>query len=90
MDSTNAARPINVLDCYLDENSHIVSDNVDNIQPSITSFSGDISYGLKVAYNRDLNTNDLQDQRLYVNSVIQICVMSSTVDFVGGGFEEGN
>jgi hypothetical protein len=47
---------------------------------------GDISNGLKVAYSRDLNTNDLQDKQFYGNSVIQICFMSSLQAFVGGGF----
>ena len=66
-DSTDTARPVKVRDCYLDQNSKIVTDNVNNIMPSVTGFFGDISYGLKVAYNRDLNTNDLQDKRFYKN-----------------------
>lgn len=44
-----------------------MKDDVDNIMPSITSFWGDTSYGMKIAYNRALNTNDLQDRRLYKN-----------------------
>lgn len=54
--------------------------------PSVTDFWGDITYGMKMAYNRDLNTNDLQDKRFYRNEVIQVCFMSSGTDFVGGGF----
>lgn len=65
-------------------------DDVSNIMPSVTDFWGDISYGLKMAYNRDLNTNDLQDKRFYRNEVIQICFMSSMSAFVGGGYETGN
>jgi hypothetical protein len=56
VDDTNAASPVKVKDCYLDQNSNIVYDDVNSIQPSITSFKGDISNGLKVAYNRDLAT----------------------------------
>lgn len=58
--------------------------------PSVTNFWGDISYGMKIAYNRDLNTNDLQDKRFYINDVIQICFMSSLTPFIGGGYEQGN
>jgi hypothetical protein len=67
VDSTNAANPVSVNDCYLDENGYIVYDDVSNIQPSITSFTGDISYGMKMAYNRDLNTDDQEDKRFYPN-----------------------
>ena len=66
-DNTDWARPVKVRDCYLDQNSHIVTDNANNIMPSVTGFWGDISIGMKVAYNRDLNTNDLQDKRFYRN-----------------------
>ena len=90
VDQTNAANPVKVHDCYLDENSNIVYDDVSNIQPSVTSFTGDISYGLKVAYNRDLNTNDLEDKRFYPNEIIQVCFMSSLETFVGGGYEQGH
>ena len=65
-------------------------DDVNNIQPSVTAFTGDISFGLKMAYNRDLNTGDGEDIRFYPNEVIQICFMSSTADFVGGGHEIGH
>ena len=74
----------------MDENSNIVNDDVSNIQPSVTSFTGDISYGLKIAYNRDLNTNDLEDKRFYPNEIIQLCFISSLEDFVGGGYEQGH
>lgn len=58
--------------------------------PSVTAYWGDASYGIKIAYNRDLNTNDLQDVRLYENSIIQVCFISSMQTFVGGGYEKGN
>ena len=90
MDQTNAANPVQVRDCYLDENSNIVYDDVANIQPSVTTFTGDISFGLKMAYNRDLNTNDLEDKRFYQNEIIQVCFMSSLENFVGGGYEKGH
>ncbi len=41
---------------------------------------------MKIAYSRDINTNDLQDKQFYRNSVIQVCFMSSLQAFVGGGF----
>jgi hypothetical protein len=63
---------------------------VNNIQPSITSFPGDISNGIKAAFNRDLATGDSKDLRLYPNSVVQVCFISSTVAFVGNGHEKGN
>lgn len=85
-DTTDAARPVKVYDCYLDQNSYIVKDDVNNIMPSVTGYWGDASYGIKMAYNRDLNTNDLQDVRLYENSIIQVCFMSSMQAFVGGGY----
>jgi hypothetical protein len=90
VDSTNAASPVQVKDCYINELSSIVYDDVNNIQPSITSFAGDISNGLKVAYNRDLSTGDSEDIRLYVNSVVQVCFISSTAAFVGNGSETGH
>lgn len=58
--------------------------------PSVTNFWGDISYGMKMSYSRDLNTNDLQDKRFYPESVIQVCFMSSLQAYVGGGYETGN
>ena len=90
VDPTNNARPVDVKDCYLDENSHITFDDVNNIQPSVTSYAGEVNFGLKVAYNRDLNTGDLEDKRFYFDDVIQVCFMSSTAEFMGGGFEYGN
>lgn len=66
-DTTDTSRPVKVFDCYLDENSNIVHDDVSNIMPSVINFWGDVSYGMKIAYNRDLNTNDLQDKRFYKN-----------------------
>lgn len=90
VDSTNAANPVSVNDCYLDENGYIVYDDVSNIQPSITSFTGDISYGMKMAYNRDLNTDDQEDKRFYPNEIIQVCFISSMQSFVGNGHEQGH
>jgi len=89
-DTTDAARPVKVYDSYLDQNSYIQKDDVNNIMPSVTQFWGDASYGIKMAYSRDLNTNDLQDVRLYANSIIQICFITSLQTFVGGGYEKGN
>ncbi len=86
----NAASPVLIKDCHLTEQSFIQYDDVDNIQPSITSFTGDISNGIKAAYNRDLSTGDLDDIRLYPNTVVQVCFMSSNQAFVGGGYEKGN
>lgn len=83
---SDAARPVKVYDCYLDQNSYIKKDDIDNIMPSVTGFWGDGTYGIKMSYNRDLNTNDLQDVRLYGNTIIQLCFISSLQAYVGGGF----
>lgn len=73
-------------DCYINELSYITIDDVNNIQPSVTDFKGDIRTGIKAAYNRDLNTFDSADIRLYPNSVVQVCFISSTLPFQGKGF----
>lgn len=88
-DPADVDKPVKVYDCFINENSHIVRDDVDNIMPSITSFRGDATIGLKVSYNRALSTNDLQDRRLYQGEIIRVCFMSSLEDFVGGGHEFG-
>ena len=67
VDSTNPSNPITVRDAHLDEVSSIVIDDVNNIQPSITGVVVDISFGLKMAYNRDLATGDSKDLRFYPN-----------------------
>jgi hypothetical protein len=59
---------------------------VNNIQPSVTAFTGNIQNGIKAAYNRDLNTGDSEDIRLYINSVVQVCFISSNLPFQGKGF----
>lgn len=89
IDANNAASPVLVKDCYLNENSYITIDDVNNIQPSVTEFKGDIKNGIKAAYNRDLNTGDSADIRLYVNSVVQVCFISSNAAFQGLGYEKG-
>jgi hypothetical protein len=55
----------------------------------VTTFKGDIKNGIKAAYNRDLNTGDSADIRLYANSVVQVCFISSNVAFQGAGVEKG-
>jgi len=41
-----------MVDCYLDQNSYIQSDNIQNIMPSVTGLSGDISNGIKASFKR--------------------------------------
>lgn len=55
----------------------------------MTAFKGSIKNGIKAAYNRDLNTGDSADIRLYVNSVVQVCFISSNSVFKGNGSEKG-
>ena len=52
LNSQNPANPVTLVDCYLDQNSYIQSDNVQNLMPSITGFTGDISNGIKAAFKR--------------------------------------
>lgn len=87
---SNPANPVTITDCYLDQNSAIQSDNVQNMMTSITGYPGDLSNGISAAFKRDLNTADTQDIIIYPNSVIQICVISSLMSFVGNGYETGN
>jgi len=70
VNSSNAGSPVSVLDCYLDQNSYIQLDDVNNIMPSITGNPSSIMNGLYVAYDRDLNTGDLEDCILYPNQII--------------------
>jgi hypothetical protein len=90
LNPTNPAIPVTLVDCYLDQNSYIQSDNVQNLMSSVTGFMGDTSNGIKAAFKRDLSTSDTQDITIYPNSVIQVCFISSTVAFAGNGFETGN
>ncbi len=87
---SNPAKPVSITDSYLDQNSAIQTDNIQNIMPSITNYTADISTGISVAFKRDLATGDTQDFTLYSNSVIQVCFMSSLLAFKGNGFETGN
>lgn len=87
---SNPASPVSIIDSYLDQNSAIQTDNIQNIMPSISNYTGDISNGIAVAFKRDLATGDTQDFTLYSNSVIQVCFMSSLLPFKGKGYETGN
>ena len=51
-DSLNPASPVVKTDCYLDQNSYIQSDNVQNLMPSVTGLSGDITNGIKATFKR--------------------------------------
>lgn len=82
---SNPAYPVTLVDCYLDQNSAIQTDNIQNLMTSVTGYSGDISNGISAAFKRDLVTGDTQDIIIYGNSVIQICVICSLLPFVGGG-----
>ncbi len=88
--NSNPASPVTLVDCYLDQNSYIQIDNVQNFMPSGTGFAGDISTGIKAAFKRELVTGDSKDITLYANSVIQVCFMCANEPFVGGGYETGN
>jgi hypothetical protein len=76
-----------MVDCYLDQNSAIQRDNIQNLMSSITGYPGDLSNGISAAFKRDLSTGDTRDIIIYPNSVIQICAISSLLAFVGGGYE---
>jgi hypothetical protein len=52
VNSVNPAVPVTLVDCYLDQNSYIQNDNVQNLLPSVTSFQGSISTGIKAAFKR--------------------------------------
>jgi hypothetical protein len=79
-----------LVDCYLDQNSAIQQDNVQNLMLSTTGLVGDKSNGITGYFKRDLVTGDTKDIIFYPNSVIQICVIASLQDFVGGGYETDN
>jgi hypothetical protein len=83
---SNPAYPVSLVDCYLDQNSAIQPDNIQNLMTSITGYTGDLSNGISAAFKRDLVTGDTKDIIIYANSVIQICVISSLLAFVGGGY----
>lgn len=87
---SNPSAQVTLVDCYLNQNSAIVTDNIPNLMPSITGFTGSLSNGISASFKRDLNTGDLQDVTLYQNSVIQICFISSIQAFKGNGYETGN
>ena len=71
--NSNPASPVTLTDCYLDQNSFIQVDNVQNFMPSGTGLTGDISTGIKRTFKRELVTGDTKDITLYANSVIQVC-----------------
>lgn len=83
---SNPALPVTLVDCYLDQNSAIQSDNIQNLMTSITGYTGDLSNGISAAFKRDLDTGDTEDIIIYPNSVIQICAIASLQSFVGGGY----
>lgn len=83
---SNPAYPVTLVDCFLDQNSAIQEDNIQNLMTSVTGYTGDISDGIKAAFKRDLVTGDTKDIIIYSNSVIQICVICSLLPFEGGGF----
>lgn len=52
LNSLNPAAPVTQVDCYLDQNSYIQVDNVQNLMPSVTGLSSDVSNGLKSSFKR--------------------------------------
>lgn len=88
VNNSNPGNPVSVLDCYLDQNSYIQRDDVNNIQPSITGNTSNVLNGIYVAYNRDLVTGDVNDRILYANEIITLCFISSIAGFQGGGYEK--
>lgn len=86
VNSNNQANPVTQVDCYLDQNSYIQVDNVQNLMPSVTAFKGDTSNGIKSAFKRELITGDTRDITLYANSVIQVCFMCANEPFQGKGY----
>ena len=75
VDSNNPANPVTQVDCYLDQNSYIQVDNVQNLMPSGTGLKGNISAGIKATFKRELVTGDTRDITLYADSVIRVCFM---------------
>lgn len=86
VNNSNPGNPVAVLDCYLDQNSYIQRDDVNNIQPSITGNTSNTLNGMYVAYNRDLATGDVKDRIFYTNEIITICFVSSIAPFQGKGY----
>lgn len=86
INANNPATPVSLVDCYLDQNSYIQVDNVQNLMPSGTAFKGDTSTGIKAAFKRELITGDSRDITLYANSVIQVCFMCANEAFKGNGY----
>jgi hypothetical protein len=86
VNANNQANPVTLVDCYLDQNSYIQVDNIQNLMPSGTAFKGDTSAGIKSAFKRELITGDSRDITLYANSVIQVCFMCANEDFKGNGY----
>lgn len=87
---SNPALPVTLVDSYLDQNSAIQPDNVQNLMISMTGYTGDIANGISAAFKRDLVTGDTKDIIIYPNSVIQICGIASLQEFVGDGYETDN
>lgn len=52
LNTLNPASPVTQVDCYLDQNSYIQTDNVQNIMPSGTALSSEISNGIKSSFKR--------------------------------------
>lgn len=51
----NSNNPSNLViqtDCYLDQNSYIQTDNVQNLMPSVTGLKGNLSTGLQSTFKR--------------------------------------
>lgn len=90
VNSLNPADPVTKVDCYLDQNSYIQTDNVQNLMPSGNTLKGDISNGIKAHFKRELITGDNKDITLYADSVIQVCFMAANEPFQGAGYETGN
>jgi hypothetical protein len=90
LNANNPAIPVTLVDCYLDQNSYIQNDNIQNLMSSVTGYTGDVSNGISAAFKRDVSTGDSQDITIYQNSIIQVCFICSTQAFVGNGNEIGN
>ena len=86
VNTLNPANPVTQVDCYLDQNSYIQTDNVQNLISSGTGLTSDISNGIKASFKRELITGDTQDITLYADSVIQVCFMAANEAFIGNGY----
>ena len=78
--------PVLVIDAYMDQNSAIITDNIQSMMPSISGFKGSLVNGISMAFKRDLNSGDRQDIIIYPNTIIQICFIASLLPFQGNGF----